>query len=46
MKVVSLVLFVIKNGRVIDGAGNPWIRANVAIEGDGISRVSRRETEA
>ena len=37
---------VIRNGRVIDGAGNPWIRANVAIEGDRIAKVSRREMEA
>jgi N-acyl-D-aspartate/D-glutamate deacylase len=37
---------VIRNGRVIDGAGNPWIRANVAIEGDRIAKVSRRDMEA
>ena len=37
---------VIKDGRVVDSAGNPWIRANVAIEGDRIVRVSRREIEA
>lgn len=37
---------VIRNGRVIDGAGNPWIRANVAIEGNRIAKVSRRKLEA
>jgi N-acyl-D-aspartate/D-glutamate deacylase len=37
---------VIRNGRVIDGAGNPWIRANIAIDGDRIVKVSRREMEA
>jgi len=37
---------VIRNGRVIDGAGNPWLRANVAVEGDRIAKVSRREMEA
>lgn len=37
---------VISNGRVIDGAGNPWIKANVAVEGDRIVRVIRREMEA
>ncbi|MDH5200208.1 MAG: amidohydrolase family protein [Candidatus Bathyarchaeota archaeon] len=37
---------VIRNGRVIDGAGNPWIRANVAVEGDRIAKVSRREMDA
>ena len=30
---------VIRNGRVLDGAGNPWIRADVAIEDGRIARV-------
>jgi len=34
---------VIKNGKVIDGAGNPCIQANIAVEGDKIVKVSRRE---
>ena len=33
---------VIRDGKVLDGAGNPWMRANVAIEGDTISEVSRK----
>jgi N-acyl-D-amino-acid deacylase len=37
---------VIRNGRVIDGAGNPWIRANIAIEGDRIAKISRRQMKA
>ena len=38
---------VIRNGRVLDGAGNPWINADVAIK-DGkfvkIGRVAERGT--
>jgi N-acyl-D-aspartate/D-glutamate deacylase len=33
---------IVKGGKVLDGAGNPWIRANVAIEGDTIAEVSRK----
>ena len=29
----------IRNGRVIDGSGNPWIRADVAIRGDSIAAI-------
>ena len=32
---------VIRNGRVVDGTGNPWFRADVAITGDRIERVDR-----
>jgi N-acyl-D-amino-acid deacylase len=31
----------IKNGRVFDGTGNPWYRADVGIQGEKISRVGR-----
>lgn len=31
---------VLKNGRVIDGTGNVWYRADVAIRGDTIARVA------
>ncbi|MDB5081344.1 MAG: hypothetical protein JWP00_3268 [Chloroflexi bacterium] len=31
----------IKNGRVIDGAGNPWVRADVGIKDGKIARVYR-----
>ena len=30
---------VIRNGRLLDGAGNPWIHADVAIRGDRIAAV-------
>ena len=29
----------IRGGRVVDGAGNPWVRADVAIRGDRIARI-------
>lgn len=32
---------IIENGRVIDGTGNPWIRADVGIVGDTIETVGR-----
>ncbi len=33
----------IRNGRVVDGAGNPWRRANVGIRGDTIAAVGKLE---
>jgi N-acyl-D-amino-acid deacylase len=33
--------FVITNARVVDGAGNPWFRADVAVKGGRIVRVGR-----
>jgi dihydroorotase/N-acyl-D-amino-acid deacylase len=32
---------VIRNGRVVDGTGNPWFRADVGIRGDTIVRIAR-----
>jgi N-acyl-D-amino-acid deacylase len=32
---------VIRNGRVLDGAGNPWILADVAIQGGRFARIGR-----
>ena len=32
---------IIRGGRVVDGAGNPWFPADVAISGDRISEVGR-----
>ncbi len=32
---------VIRNGRVVDGTGNPWVHADVAIRGDRIVAVGR-----
>jgi N-acyl-D-aspartate/D-glutamate deacylase len=31
----------ITGGRVLDGAGNPWVAANIAIKGDRIARIGR-----
>jgi len=36
----------IKGGRVLDGAGNPWFSADVAIKGDRIVRIGRFEATA
>lgn len=36
----------IKNGRVIDGTGSPWYRADVAVRGDTIARIASRIDEA
>ena len=30
---------IIRDGRVIDGTGNPWFRADVALEGDRIVAI-------
>ena len=32
---------VIRNGRVMDGSGNPWLRADIGIRGDLIAAVGR-----
>ncbi len=32
---------VIRNGRVLDGAGNPWIHADVAISGGHFVKIGR-----
>lgn len=32
----------IRNGRVIDGTGSPWYRADVAVRGDTIARIASR----
>ena len=34
---------VIRNGRVLDGAGNPWVRADVAVKDGRIARVGTVE---
>lgn len=34
---------VIRNGRVLDGAGNPWIRADIAVRAGRIARIGRVE---
>lgn len=32
--------FLLQNGRIVDGSGNPWYRADVAIRGDTIVRIA------
>jgi N-acyl-D-aspartate/D-glutamate deacylase len=34
---------VIKNGKIIDGTGNPWFRADVGISGEKIVSIGRIE---
>ena len=34
---------IIRNGRVIDGTGNDWFRADIAISGDRVVRIGRLE---
>jgi N-acyl-D-aspartate/D-glutamate deacylase len=34
---------VIKNGKIFDGTGNPWFRANIGIENGVISRITRKD---
>ena len=36
---------IIRNGRVMDGSGNPWYRADVGITGDRITRIGNIGTE-
>src|SRR5262249_21722261 len=49
---LSLPLFaqdydvLIKNGRVIDGSGNPWMWADIGIKGDRITLVGRAPADA
>lgn len=33
----------LRGGRVVDGAGNPWLRADVAVRGDRIAAIGRLE---
>ncbi len=33
--------FVIQNGRIIDGSGNPWVSGDVAIRGDRIVKIGK-----
>jgi len=35
---------VIKNGRVIDGSGNPWVSGDVAILGDRIAKIGKLDS--
>jgi N-acyl-D-amino-acid deacylase len=37
---------VIKSGRIVDGTGNPWYRANIGIIGDRIAEIGRLSNDA
>ena len=37
---------IIRNGRVIDGTGNPWFRADVSIKGDRIQQIGQIRGDA
>jgi len=37
---------VIKNGRIIDGSGNPWVSGDVAIIGDRIAKIGRFDSSS
>src|SRR5260370_11682131 len=32
---------IIKNGKIIDGSGNPWVSGDVAIRGDRIAKIGK-----
>ena len=36
---------IIKNGKVIDGTGNPWFKGDVGINGERISQIGRLSAE-
>jgi N-acyl-D-amino-acid deacylase len=36
---------VLRNGRIVDGTGSPWYRADIAIRGDEIARIAPSITE-
>ena len=37
---------IIRNGRIVDGTGNPWFRGDLAIRGDRIAAVGRIAADA
>src|SRR5215467_12248581 len=37
---------IIRNGRIIDGSGNPWISGDVAIRGDRIAAIGHLDPSA
>ncbi len=36
---------VIKNGKIVDGTGNPWFRGDIGISGDKIVKIGRIPSE-
>src|SRR5215471_11455702 len=37
---------ILRNGRIVDGSGNPWYRSDIAIRGDTIVRIAPSITES
>ena len=37
---------VLRNGRIVDGSGSPWYRADLAIRGDAIVKIAQSITES
>ena len=37
---------ILKKGRVLDGAGNPWFKADVAIKDGRIAKIGRLDEKA
>jgi len=37
---------IIKNGRIIDGSGNPWVSGDVAIIGDRIAKIGKLDSSS
>ena len=38
--------FIIKNGRIIDGSGNPWVSGDIAISDDRIAKIGKLENSS
>src|SRR5712671_5292459 len=37
---------IIKNGRIIDGSGNPWVSGDIAIQGDRITKIGKLDASS
>src|SRR5258708_29259878 len=37
---------IIKNGRIIDGSGNPWVSGDIAISSDRIAKIGKLENSS
>jgi len=37
---------IIKNGRIIDGSGNPWVSGDIAIRGDRIAKIGKLDASS
>ncbi|PYV72752.1 MAG: dihydroorotase [Acidobacteria bacterium] len=38
--------FIIKNGRIIDGSGNPWVSGDIAISDDRIAKIGKLDNSS